>query len=207
MKKIVKENLKFSVYEKPRAEAIALMEERGEKYKVEHIGDLADDARITFYQQGDYIDMCVGPHICYTKALKAFKLTGVSGAYWKGDKNNKMLTRINGIAFATKEELDEHMQHAGGGQEARPPQDRPRDGPLYDARRGPRLPVLPAQGHDPEERAAGLLARDSPKAGYVEISTPMIMNSSCGRPPATGITTRTTCTPPSSTTRSTASSP
>ena len=109
MKKIVKENLKFSVYEKPRAEAIALMEERGEKYKVEHIGDLDDDARITFYQQGDYIDMCVGPHICYTKALKAFKLTGVSGAYWKGDKDNKMLTRINGVAFATKEELDEHM--------------------------------------------------------------------------------------------------
>ena len=109
MKKIVKENLKFSVYEKPRAEAIALMEERGEKYKVEHIGDLDDDARITFYQQGDYIDMCVGPHICYTKALKAFKLTGVSGAYWKDDKDNKMLTRINGVAFATKEELDEHM--------------------------------------------------------------------------------------------------
>ena len=69
MKKIVKENLKFTVYEKPRAEAIALMEERGEKYKVEHIGDLDDDARITFYQQGDYIDMCVGPHICYTCLL------------------------------------------------------------------------------------------------------------------------------------------
>ena len=59
------------------------MEERGEKYKVEHIGDLAEDARITFYQQGEYIDMCVGPHLIYTKALKAFKLTGVSGAYWK----------------------------------------------------------------------------------------------------------------------------
>ena len=106
MKKIVKENLKFTVFEKPRAEAIALMEERGEKYKVEHIGDLDDDARITFYQQGDYIDMCVGPHICYTKALKAFKLTGVSGAYWKGDKDNKMLTRINGVAFATKDTVD-----------------------------------------------------------------------------------------------------
>ena len=102
MKKIVKENLKFSTFELPREEAIKLMEERNEKYKVEHIGDLADDARITFYQQGDYIDMCVGPHICYTKALKAFTLTAVSGAYWKGDKNNKMLTRINGIAFATK---------------------------------------------------------------------------------------------------------
>ena len=84
MKKIVKENLKFTVFELPREEAIALMEERGEKYKVEHIGDLDPDARITFYQQGEYIDMCVGPHLTYTKALKAFKLTGVSGAYWIG---------------------------------------------------------------------------------------------------------------------------
>ena len=110
MKKICKENLKFTTFELPREEAVALMQERGEKYKVEHIGDLAEDARITFYQQGEYIDMCVGPHLTYTKALKAFKLTGVSGAYWKGDKNNKMLTRINGIAFATKEELDEHLR-------------------------------------------------------------------------------------------------
>ena len=109
MRKIVKENLKFTVFELPREEAIKLMEERGEKYKVEHIGDLPEDARITFYQQGEYIDMCVGPHVTYTKALKAFKLTGVSGAYWKGDKDNKMLTRINGIAFATKEELDAHL--------------------------------------------------------------------------------------------------
>ena len=112
MKKICKENLKFSVFELPRAEAIKLMQDRNEKYKVEHIGDLPEDARITFYQQGEYIDMCVGPHICCTKALKAFKLTHVSGAYWKGDKNNKMLTRINGIAFKTKDDLKEyeHMQ-------------------------------------------------------------------------------------------------
>ena len=110
MKKIVKENLKFTTFELPRSEAIALMEERGEVYKVEHIGDLPDDARITFFQQGEYIDMCVGPHITYTKALKAFKLTGVSGAYWKADKNNKMLTRVNGTAFATKAELDEHLR-------------------------------------------------------------------------------------------------
>ena len=110
MKKIVKENLKFTTFELPRAEAIALMEERGEKYKVEHIGDLPEDARITFFQQGEYIDMCVGPHITYTKALKAFKLTGVSGAYWKADKNNKMLVRVNGTAFATKPELDEHLR-------------------------------------------------------------------------------------------------
>ena len=110
MKKIVKENLKFQVFELPREEAIALMEERGEKYKVEHIGDLPEDARITFFQQGDYIDMCVGPHLTYTKALKAFKLTGVSGAYWKNDAKNKMLTRINGTAFATKDELEAHLQ-------------------------------------------------------------------------------------------------
>ena len=73
MKKICKENLKFTVFEKSREEAVALMEERGEKYKVEHIGDLADDARITFYQQGEYIDMCVGPHLCYTKARQGLQ--------------------------------------------------------------------------------------------------------------------------------------
>ena len=108
MKKIVKENLPFKVYPLPRAEAIALMEERGEHYKVEHIGDLPEDAVITFYQQGDYIDMCVGPHLTYTKALKAFKLTAVSGAYWKNDQKNKMLTRLNGVAFRTQQELDEY---------------------------------------------------------------------------------------------------
>ena len=109
MRKIAKENLKVETYELPRDEAIAHMAERGEKYKVEHIGDLPEDARITFYKQGEYVDMCVGPHITYTKALKAFKLTGVSGAYWKNDANNKMLTRINGIAFPSKEELDAHL--------------------------------------------------------------------------------------------------
>jgi threonyl-tRNA synthetase len=85
MLKITKENLPIKTYELPRAEAIKLMEDRGEVYKVEHIGDLAEDARITFYQQGDYIDMCVGPHLTYTKGLKAFKVTGQSGAYWKND--------------------------------------------------------------------------------------------------------------------------
>ena len=108
MRKIVRENLKFETYELPREQAISHMAERGEKYKVEHIDDLPEDARITFYRQGEYVDMCVGPHILYTKALKAFKLTGVSGAYWKGDKHNKMLTRVYGTAFRNKEELAEH---------------------------------------------------------------------------------------------------
>ena len=107
MQKIVKENLPFKVYSLPRDEAVRLMKERGEIYKVEHIGDLPEDAVITFYQQGDYIDMCVGPHLTYTKALKAFKLTALSGAYWKNDQKNRMLTRLNGTAFRNQEELKE----------------------------------------------------------------------------------------------------
>ncbi|MBR0512862.1 MAG: threonine--tRNA ligase [Clostridia bacterium] len=105
MQKIVKENLPFKVYPLPRDEAVQLMKDRGEIYKVEHIGDLDADAVITFYQQGEYIDMCVGPHLCYTKALKAFKLTALSGAYWKNDQKNKMLTRLNGVAFRNADEL------------------------------------------------------------------------------------------------------
>lgn len=110
MRKIIKENLPIKPYILPRNEAIALMESRGEIYKVEHIGDLPEDAIISFYQQGDYIDMCIGPHLCYTKALKAFKLVGVSGAYWKNDSNNKMLTRIRGIAFPSQNELDNYLK-------------------------------------------------------------------------------------------------
>ena len=108
MKKIVKENLPYKVFSLPREEAVRLMEERGEVYKVEHIADLPSDAVITFYQQGEYIDMCRGPHITYTKALKAFKLTAISGAYWKNNRENKMLTRLNGVAFFTKDELADY---------------------------------------------------------------------------------------------------
>ena len=110
MKKIVKENLPLKSFILPREEAIKLMEDRGENYKVEHIADLEDDAPISFFQQGEYIDMCTGPHLTYTKALKAFKLTGVSGAYWRNDASRKMLTRINGTAFATGEELEEYLR-------------------------------------------------------------------------------------------------
>lgn len=110
MQKIVKENLPIKPFILPRAEAIALMQSRDAKYKVEHIGDLPEDAVISFYQQGEYIDMCTGPHLCYTKALKAFKVTQHSGAYWKNDKKNKMLTRINGVAFRTQEELAEYIK-------------------------------------------------------------------------------------------------
>lgn len=110
MRRICKENLKFETYELPREKALAHMRERSAKYKVEHIADLPADARITFYRQGEYVDMCVGPHLLYTKALKAFRLTGVSGAYWRGDKANKMLTRVSGVAFRSKAEMDEHFR-------------------------------------------------------------------------------------------------
>ena len=176
MKKIVKENLKFSTFELPREEAVALMEERGEKYKVEHIGDLADDARITFYQQGDYIDMCVGPHLTYTKALKAFTLTGVSGAYWKGDKNNKMLTRINGTAFATKDELEEHLRLL---EEAKKRDHRKigRDMDLFMMRdEAPGFPFFLPNGMILKNTLLDYWREIHTAAGYVEISTPQIMN-------------------------------
>ena len=176
MKKIVKENLKFTTFELPREEAIKLMEERNEKYKVEHIGDLADDARITFYQQGDYIDMCVGPHICYTKALKAFTLTAVSGAYWKGDKNNKMLTRINGTAFATKEELDEHLRVL---EEAKKRDHRKigREMDLFMMRdEAPGFPFFLPNGMILKNTLIDYWREIHREAGYVEISTPLIMN-------------------------------
>ena len=178
MKKIVKENLKFQVFELPREEAIALMEERGEKYKVEHIGDLADDARITFYQQGDYIDMCVGPHLTYTKALKAFKLTGVSGAYWKNDANNKMLTRINGTAFATKDELEAHLTLL---EEAKKRDHRRigREMDLFMMRdEAPGFPFFLPNGIVLKNTLLDYWREIHHKAGYVEISTPQIMNKS-----------------------------
>ncbi|MBS5451807.1 MAG: threonine--tRNA ligase [Coriobacteriia bacterium] len=176
MRKIVKANLKFSTFELPREEAIALMQERGEKYKVEHIGDLPEDARITFYQQGDYIDMCVGPHITYTKALKAFKLTAVSGAYWKGDKNNKMLTRINGIAFASKDELDAHLRLL---EEAKKRDHRKigREMDLFMLRdEAPGFPFFLPNGMILKNALLDYWREIHRKAGYVEISTPLIMN-------------------------------
>ena len=106
MKKICKENLAIKPFILPRDEAVKLMTERQEHYKLEHMDDLADETEFSFYQQGEYVDMCIGPHLTYTKALKAFKITQQSGAYWKNDKENKMLTRINGVSFRNQEELD-----------------------------------------------------------------------------------------------------
>ena len=110
MKKIVKENLKIERFELPREEAIALMTEKNEPYKVQLIEELPEDAIISFYRQGEFTDLCAGPHLFATGAVKAFKLTQCTGAYWKGDQNNKMLQRIYGTAFPTKDELKAYLE-------------------------------------------------------------------------------------------------
>ena len=111
MKKIIKKGEKLERFTLPRQEAIAFMEEKGEPYKVELIRDLPEDAEISFYSQGDFTDLCAGPHLMSTKGIKAFKLTSSSGAYWRGDSNRAMLQRIYGTAFNTKEELAEYLEY------------------------------------------------------------------------------------------------
>ena len=110
MQKIVKENLKIERFELPREEAIKLMQEKNEPYKVQLIEELPDDAVISFYKQGEYTDLCAGPHLFATGAVKAFKLTQCTGAYWKGDQNNKMLQRVYGVAFPKKDALRAHLE-------------------------------------------------------------------------------------------------
>ena len=176
MKKIVKENLPIKPFILPREEAVKLMEERKEMYKVEHIGDLAEDAVISFYQQGEYIDMCIGPHLCYTKGLKAFKITQQSGAYWKGDKANKMLTRINGIAFRTQDELDAHVKLL----EEAAKRDHRRIGKEMNlfmmAEEGPGFPFFLPNGMLLKNALIDYWREIHYRDGYVEISTPLIMN-------------------------------
>ncbi len=176
MRKIVKENLLIKPSILPREEAIALMESRGEKYKVEHIGELPDDAKISFYTQGEYVDMCVGPHLCYTKALKAFKITGQSGAYWKNDKNNTMLTRINGIAFRTQKELDDYLvllaeaekrDHRKIGKEM---------GLFMMSEEAPGFPFFLPKGMALKNALIDYWRDIHARENYVEVSTPLIMN-------------------------------
>lgn len=111
MKKIIKKGDRLEYFELPREKAIKLMEDRGEPYKVELINDLPEDEKISFYQQGDFIELCAGPHLMSTKPIKAFALTSSSGAYWRGDEHNKMLTRIYGTAFTKKDELNEYLEY------------------------------------------------------------------------------------------------
>ena len=175
MQKIVKENLPIKSFILPREEAIALMESRGEKYKVEHIGDLPEDAVISFYQQGEYIDMCTGPHLTYTKALKAFKLTQQSGAYWKNDKDNKMLTRINGVAFRTADELaayEEQVKEA----KARDHRKIGKDMRLFmtDDLIGKGLPMFLPNGYEVWQQLENYIKHKERKLGYLHVLTPCV---------------------------------
>ena len=176
MKKIVKENLPIKPFILNRDDAIKLMRERKEKYKEEHISEIDENAPLSFYQQGDYIDMCVGPHLTYTKALKAFKITQQSGAYWKGDKNNKMLTRINGIAFAAQEELDAHLKLL----EEAEKRDHRKIGKEMElfmmADEGPGFPFFLPNGTALKNSLISYWRDIHYRDGYVEISTPLIMN-------------------------------
>ncbi|MBQ9661562.1 MAG: threonine--tRNA ligase [Oscillospiraceae bacterium] len=175
MKKITKENLPIKAFVLPREEARKLMEERGEKYKVEHMADLADETEFSFFQQGDYVDMCLGPHLTYTKALKAFKITQQSGAYWKDDSSNKMLTRINGVAFRTAEELQEWERQQ---QEARERDHRKigREMQLFmtDDLVGKGLPMFLPNGYIVWQELENYIKAKERKLGYHHVMTPCV---------------------------------
>ncbi len=176
MKKIVKENIPFRPYILAREDAIKKMETAGEKYKAEHIGDLPEDAEISFFEQGDYTDMCTGPHLCYTKGLKAFKIMGQSGAYWKNDNKNKMLTRIKGIAFKNQADLEAYLvmleeaekrDHRKIGKEM---------GLFMFRDEAPGFPFFLPKGMTLKNTLIDYWRSLHLQNGYVEVSTPMIMN-------------------------------
>lgn len=176
MRKIVKENLPIKPYVLPRNEAINLMEQRGEIYKVEHIHDLQEDAVISFYQQGDYVDMCVGPHLCYTKALKAFKLLDVSGAYWKNDSSNTMLTRIRGTAFPSQSELDRYLELLAEAEKRDHRRIGKEMGLFMFSDEAPGFPFFLPKGMLLKNALIDYWREIHGRENYVEVSTPMIMN-------------------------------
>lgn len=176
MKKIIKEKIELERFELPRAEARKLMEEKGEPYKVELIDDLPEDSVISFYKQGDFTDLCAGPHVPDTGRLKAFKLVNATGAYWRGDSNRKMLCRIYAVAFASKEELDEHLRML---EEAKK-RDHRRLGrelglfALLDE--GPGFPFFLPKGQILKNKLIDYWRELHRREGYQEISTPMMLN-------------------------------
>ncbi|RHS25799.1 threonine--tRNA ligase [Clostridium sp. AM30-24] len=179
MKKIIKEALPLERFELPRAEAIALMKEKNEPYKVELIEDLPEDSIISFYKQGEFTDLCAGPHLMNTKEVgKAFKLMSIAGAYWRGSEKNKMLTRIYATAFAKKEDLDAYVTMM---EEAKKRDHRKLGKELglfmmNDA--GPGFPFFLPKGMILKNTLLDYWREIHKKAGYVEISTPIILNRS-----------------------------
>ncbi len=176
MKKIVKEALPIEQFTKPRAEAIAYFQEKEEPYKVELIEDLPEDAVISFYSQGEFTDLCAGPHLMTTKPVKAFKLTSLAGAYWRGSEKNKMLQRIYGTAFPKKAELDEYLTML---EEAKK-RDHRRLGKelgLFMMRdEGPGFPFFLPKGMVLKNTLLDYWREIHNKAGYVEIATPIMLS-------------------------------
>ena len=179
MKKIIKEALPLERFELPRAQAIELMKEKNEPYKVELSEDLPEDAIISFYKQGEFTDLCAGPHLMNTKEVgKAFKLMNIAGAYWRGSEKNKMLTRIYATAFAKKEDLEAYVtmmeeakkrDHRKLGKEL---------GLFMMSDAGPGFPFFLPKGMILKNTLLDYWREIHKKAGYVEISTPIILNRS-----------------------------
>ena len=176
MKKIVKENLPIERFTKPREDAIAYFKEKGEPYKVELIEDLPEDEEISFYSQGEFTDLCAGPHLMTTKPVKAFKLTSLAGAYWRGSEKNKMLTRIYGVSYPKKAELDEYLHmmeeakkrdHRKLGREL---------GLFMMCEEGPGFPFFLPKGMVLKNTLLDYWRQLHKKKGYVEISTPIILS-------------------------------
>ncbi len=176
MKKIAKEDLTLERFELPRADAIKLMEEKGEPYKVELIRDLPEDATISFYKQGDFTDLCAGPHLFSTKNVKAIKLTSVAGAYWRGNEKNKMLSRIYGTAYTKASDLEAYLtmmeeakkrDHRKLGKELK----------LFALlEEGPGFPFFLPKGMILKNTLLEYWREIHKEAGYVEVSTPIILS-------------------------------
>jgi threonyl-tRNA synthetase len=176
MAKIVKENLELSRFELPREEALKFVEEQGESYKVELIRDLPEDSVISFYKQGEFTDLCAGPHIISTGAVKAVKLLSVAGAYWRGSEKNKMLQRIYGITFPKKSQLTEYLARL---EEAKK-RDHRKLGKELDLfslqEEGPGFPFFHPKGMVLRNLLEDYWRKEHTKHGYQEIKTPIILN-------------------------------
>ena len=176
MKKIVKEALPLERFTMTREEAIKFMQEKEEPYKVQLIEDLPEDAELSFYRQGEFVDLCAGPHLMNTKTVKAFKLTSLAGAYWRGNEKNKMLTRIYGTAFTKKADLEEYL--------ARIEEAKKRDhrkigkelGIFMMREEGPGFPFFLPKGMILKNTLLDYWREIHNKAGYQEISTPIMLN-------------------------------
>lgn len=176
MKKIVKENLKIERFVLPREKALSLMKEKGEDYKVELIENLPEGEEISFYRQGEFVDLCAGPHVAYTSKVKAFKLQAVAGAYWRGDEKNKMLQRIYGTAFENKEELNKYLDML---EEAKKRDHRKlgKELKLFTMlEEGPGFPFFLPKGVILKNKLIEYWRELHQRYGYIEIETPLILN-------------------------------